>query len=317
MSTPVIETTSLHKNYGDLEAVKDLNIKVESAQVFGFLGPNGAGKSTSLKMMVGLLKPTSGDVLINGKDPAKHSQELKAKIGHIPQDIVIWEELTVEENLWYMASLYRIPKDQAKASIDRLIDEIQLEDKRKARAKTLSGGLKRRLNIILGLVHEPDIVVCDEPTPGLDPQSRTLVWEFILDLAKKKGKTVILTTHFMEEADRLSDTVAIIDHGKLLVVDTPENLKNSIGEGDLIEIKLNDDDLYDEALARLQDYPNLDNVGIYAGNLQVNCLNAPSKLAGILNAIEAIEGLDVVDMKIRKATLEDVFIHLTGRELRE
>jgi ABC-2 type transport system ATP-binding protein len=169
----------------------------------------------------------------------------------------------------------------------------------------------------MGLVHDPDIVVCDEPTPGLDPQSRTLVWQFIKDLSRKKGKTVILTTHFMEEADRLSDIVAIIDHGELLIVDTPEDLRNSIGEGDLVEINLNDNSLLDEAFKRLQNYEKIEEVKLIGDMIQLRCLNAPSKLAGIFNQIEAIEGLVVADVKIRNATLEDVFIHLTGRELRE
>jgi len=235
----------------------------------------------------------------------------------IPQEIVIWDDLTVQENMEYVASLYRLPADQAKTNIDSLIKEIHLEDKRHDLAKNLSGGLKRRLNIIMGLVHDPEIIVCDEPTPGLDPQSRALVWDFIRDLSQKYGKTVILTTHFMEEADRLSDIVAIMDHGKLLVVDTPENLRQSIGEGDLVEIHLNDDNLLDEAYTKLQDHKSVLDLKLVSDMLQLRCLNAPSKLASIFNRIEEIEGLVVKDVKIRNATLEDVFIHLTGRELRE
>ena len=317
MSTKAVVTENLKKKYGDFEAVKNLNITIPQGIVFGFLGPNGAGKTTSLKMIVGLLKPTSGQVKINGENPQNQSYKLKAKIGLIPQELVIWEDLTVEENMTYVASLYKLDKNLAKERINALIDEIQLNEKRKTLAKHLSGGLKRRLNIILSLVHDPEIIVCDEPTPGLDPQSRTLVWEFIKDLAAKKGKTVILTTHFMEEADRLSDVVAIIDHGELLVVDTPENLRNSIGEGDLVEININNIDLLDEAVRQLQNYASIDSTKLVSETIQVRCLNAPSKLAGIFNVIEKIGGLEVTDTKIRKATLEDVFIHLTGRELRE
>jgi ABC-2 type transport system ATP-binding protein len=284
------------------------------------LGPNGAGKTTSLKMLVGLLKPNSGTIKINGEDPQDNNKELKLKLGLIPQEIVIWEDLTVFENLMFVASIYKIPKETAKIRVEKLIRDIQLEDKRDSLARNLSGGLKRRLNLIMALVHEPEIIVCDEPTPGLDPQSRTLVWEFIRDLTRVKKKTVILTTHFMEEADRLSDIVAIIDHGKLLVVDTPEKLRNSIGEGDLVEITINNDDLLEESLSRMKNMEKqeyIENVVLRGNVIQVRCMNAPSKLATIFNQIEVIEGLEVIDMKIRKSTLEDVFLHLTGRQLRE
>lgn len=313
----IIEATSLHKKFGKFVAVDKIDLKIPKGKIFGFLGPNGAGKTTSLKMLTGLLKPTSGEIVINGRDPGQHQKETKMQLGLIPQDIVIWEELTVEENMNFVAATYNIPKIEAKKQIDALIEDIYLEDKRKVLAKNLSGGLKRRLNIILALIHEPSIVVCDEPTPGLDPQSRTLVWEFLRDLAKVKGKTVILTTHFMEEADRLADQIAIIDHGKILVEDTPENLRNSIGEGDLVEIKINNDELMDEALKRLENTKEVLEIRQINGMIQLRTLNAPKKLAMLLNSIEAIEGLEVDDMKIRKATLEDVFLHLTGRKLRE
>ncbi|MCY3410565.1 MAG: ABC transporter ATP-binding protein [Candidatus Heimdallarchaeota archaeon] len=315
----IIEAENLTKKFDDFIAVDGISLKIPKGKVFGFLGPNGAGKTTSLKMLTGLLVPNAGKIIIDGKDPNKSSdnQKIKNMLGLIPQDIVIWEDLTVQENLEFVASIYKVPKDEAKERIDKLIKEIHLEEKRKVLAKKLSGGLKRRLNVIMALVHEPSIVVCDEPTPGLDPQSRTLVWEFIQDLTRVKGKTVILTTHFMEEADRLSDVVAIIDAGKILVTDTPDNLKNSIGEGDLIEIHINQEDLLDEALERLENFEGLEHVQLLNSTLLVRTLNAPKKLASILNRIEAIEGLEVTDMKIRKTTLEDVFLHLTGRNLRE
>lgn len=319
MSELIINAKGLTKNFGEFEAVKNISLQIPKGKVFGLLGPNGAGKTTCLKMLTGLLVPTAGEIIIDGKDPHNSSEkaEIKKMLGLIPQEIVIWEDLTVLENMEFVASIYKVPKDVAKERIDKLIGEIHLVDKRKTLAKNLSGGLKRRLNIIMGLVHDPEIVVCDEPTPGLDPQSRKLVWEFIQDLSKVKNKTVILTTHFMEESDKLSDLVAIMDYGEIIVVDTPDNLKNSIGEGDLIEIHLNDDDLLEPSLERLTGYNGLEDVKLDNSTLLVRTLNAPSKLAGILNQIEAIEGLEVVDMKIRKNTLEDVFLHLTGRKLRD
>lgn len=319
MSETIITAYGLSKNYGDLLAVNNISLEIPKGKIFGFLGPNGAGKTTSLKMLTGLLVPSSGEIRIDGKNPENSSdkEQIKAMLGLIPQEIVLWEDLTVEENLHFVASLYKIPKDEAKKRVDKLISEIFLEDKRKVQVKKLSGGLKRRLNIIMALVHEPEIVICDEPTPGLDPQSRALVWKFLQDLTKVKGKTVILTTHFMDEADVLSDEIAIIDDGKILVTDTPDNLKNSIGEGDLIEIHLNDDNLVDEAIKLLQAHKGLLGVKRLNGTIQIRVLNAPSKLAAILNSIEIIEGLEVQDMKIRKTSLEDVFLHLTGRRLRE
>ena len=317
MSTNVIQTNHLFKSYGDLEAVKDLSIEIPEGKIFGFLGPNGAGKTTSLNMIVGLLRPTKGKITIYDKDPVKFRKEITRSLGLIPQDLVYWENLTVRENLLFASSLYNIPNNIAEQRVDTLISKIHLTDKRNELAKNLSGGLKRRLNIILGLVHDPKIVVCDEPTPGLDPQSRALVWEFIHDLSRKEGKTIILTTHFMDEADRLSDIVAIIDHGELLVVDTPEKLKNSIGEGDLVEIHINKEELLEMAFSKIKELDIIGNTRLIGDTIQIQCLNAPSKMARIFNSIEIIPDLEVTDMKIRKASLEDVFIHLTGRELRD
>lgn len=297
--------------------MKDLSIQIPKGKIFGFLGPNGAGKTTSLNILTGLLQPTGGSISVEGRDPHSDKSVISDKFGLIPQELVIWETLTVRENMEFVASLYKMDKETKAQRIDRLIQQINLEDKANVLAKNLSGGLKRRLNIILGLVHDPEVVVCDEPTPGLDPQSRTLVWQFIQDLSKKQGKTVILTTHFMEEADRLSDTVAIVDHGSLLVMDKPENLKNSIGEGDLVEIHLNDENYLEPANEAVKTLDFIDQSELIFGTLQIRCLNAASKMAKIFTALEPIEGLEVVDMKIRKSTLEDVFIHLTGRELRD
>ena len=216
---PIIEVQKLRKYFGKgadlVRAVDGISLNIQEGEIFGFLGPNGAGKTTSLRMIIGLLKPNSGGVKILGKDPFSNGKQLKRQLGIVTQDVVMYEDLTVEENLWFLSNIYEIPKAVATKRIDNLISQMGLEDKRNAQAKTLSGGLRRRLNLILGLIHDPTIVLCDEPTPGLDPQSRLAVWEFIQKLPEQ-GKTVILTTHFMEEADRLCDRVAIIDHGKIL-----------------------------------------------------------------------------------------------------
>lgn len=318
-----IEVTNLSKTFGKgenkVEAVKGISLKIRKGEIFGFLGPNGAGKTTSIRMIVGLLQSDSGEVLIEGKNPKDHKDEIKRKIGIIPQEVSLYEELTVEENLWFMANAYRLPKNVAKQRIDNLIEKVGLVEKRKTLIKNLSGGLKRRTNLIMGLVHDPEIVLCDEPTPGLDPQSRIVVWDFLHSLPKQ-GKTVILTTHFMEEADRLSDRVAIIDDGKILVLDTPKNLKASIGEGDLVEFKLSENgEKLEQVLSVLNNNGDkkaiIENARVTGGLLIVRALDVVPKLSRILNYIEE-QNVEVENMSIRNTTLEDVFIHLTGRALR-
>jgi ABC-2 type transport system ATP-binding protein len=320
-----IEVTDLRKTFGKgenkVEAVRGVSLQVRRGEIFGFLGPNGAGKTTSLRMMVGLLNPTAGKVSILGKDPKERQNQhfIKEKIGIIPQEVSLYLELTVEENLWFIANAYRIPRDTAKKTIDKLIRDMGLEEKRKALAKNLSGGMKRRLNLIMGLVHSPEVVLCDEPTPGLDPQSRVVVWEYIQDLPKQ-GKTVILTTHFMEEADRLSDRVAIIDHGEILVLDTPKALKNSIGEGDLVEFMLaqTDEEHLEQIASALRKFnggSSIQDVYVSSDRVIMRSKDVISNLSRILNHMED-HGAEIENMAIRNTTLEDVFIHLTGRALR-
>ncbi|MFX0084634.1 MAG: ABC transporter ATP-binding protein [Candidatus Hodarchaeota archaeon] len=316
----IIEVDNLKKYFGKREklvkAVDGISLKIREKEIFGFLGPNGAGKTTSLRMIIGLLKPDAGKISIMGQDPHKNGKDLKKKLGIIPQSLTFYNDLTVEENLWFLANIYDIPKELAMQRIDSLIEKVGLEDKRKRLARTLSGGLQRRLNLILGLVHDPSIILCDEPTPGLDPQSRVAVWDLIRELPKQ-GKTVILTTHFMEEADRLSDRVAIIDHGKILVLDTPSKLKASIGEGDLVEFILSSDDqqFLEKISSLLKDFSGIEDSYTSSGRIIIRSLDVVPRLSRILNYIEN-EGALVENMAIRSTTLEDVFINITGRALR-
>lgn len=314
---PIIEVQKLRKYFGKgadlVRAVDGISLNIQEGEIFGFLGPNGAGKTTSLRMIIGLLRPDSGGVKILGKDPFSNGKQLKRQLGIVTQDVVMYEDLTVEENLWFLANIYEIPKTVATKRINYLISQMGLEYKRKAQAKTLSGGLRRRLNLILGLIHDPTIVLCDEPTPGLDPQSRVAVWEFIQKLPEQ-GKTVILTTHFMEEADRLCDRVAIIDHGKILVLDTPETLKASIGEGDSIEVELVDPSLLDSTSNAFTDDEGIEYSRVIGGAIVIRGKTLVSKLNRILGKIESLA--EIRNVKLRRTTLEDVFIHLTGRRLR-
>jgi len=315
MTNIVLEAQKLSKSFNNFQAVKDLSLAVEEGEVFGFLGPNGAGKTTTINMLCGLLHPDTGQVLLRGKAVSNGHQETKAMVGVCPQNIVLWEKLTCLEQLVFIAQMYDLPGRKARENALRLLRELDLEEKRDKRAATLSGGMQRRLNIAMALVHDPQIVVLDEPEAGLDPQSRVKVREYIQSLARKK--TVILTTHNMDEADRVADRVAIIDHGQLLVLDTPQALKAQVGEGDILEINLTNG-LVDAAAAHqaLLGLANEIKLDESSHSLHVRALNAVAHLTTILERLSTA-GFAPGEVKIRQNTLEDVFIQLTGRRLRE
>jgi ABC-2 type transport system ATP-binding protein len=313
MPDVVLETEGLTKRYGDLVAVNNLILEVYEGEVFGFLGPNGAGKTTSINMMCGLLKPDAGTVTIRGERIDGSAADVRARVGVCPQDIVLWERLTCLEQLQFIGQMYDLPGREAKRRGEQLLDELDLLDKRNKQARTLSGGMQRRLNLAMALVHDPKIIVLDEPEAGLDPQSRVKVREYIQSLARQK--TVILTTHNMDEADRMADRVAIIDHGELLVLDTPKSLKQCVGEGDVVEIGLStppdNGTTLQAAFADLVSETQLDDK-----LLTVRALNAVGSLTAILDRLESV-GVQPGEVRIRENTLEDVFIQLTGRRLRE
>jgi len=310
-----LEIRNLVRYYGDLPAVDDLSLQVRRGEVFGFLGPNGAGKTTSIRMMCGLLKPTSGEVLING-ERISHTglRSRHQRVGICPQEIILWNKLTCYEQLVFLGRMYNIPGKTARERADQLLDRIGLREKRNKLASTLSGGMKRRLNVIMAIVHEPDIVVFDEPEAGLDPQSRVLVRDFIQQTSAKR--TVIFTTHNMDEAERVSDRVAIIDRGKLLQLDTPEHLKKSIGKGDVLELKIQvrKDKSHDNVINKLRE-KNLDLI-ISEGQWIIKAMDLVPKIPMIYTILDQ-EGIQVSSMSMRENTLEDVFIHLTGRRLRQ
>jgi ABC-2 type transport system ATP-binding protein len=310
----ILKLDGLTKSYGDLVAVDGLSMDVRRGEILGFLGPNGAGKTTSITMICGLLKSDSGEVLVNGLSLSKHIRECRRMMGLCPQNLIIWETLTCLEQLEFMGRLYDLPAKSARKKALELLGFLGLEAKKNKLAKTLSGGMKRRLNIALALVHDPRILILDEPTAGLDPQSRVLVREYIQSL--KTGMTVILTTHEMDEADRLSDRVAVIDHGKLLVLDTPDHLKERIGEGDVLEIKVAGGG--EETLDRLQrGLPDgIRHLAREQNTLRFVGSDIPAILPSLMDQLRT-SGLKMEDLTVRKKTLEDVFIALTGRRLRE
>jgi ABC-2 type transport system ATP-binding protein len=310
-----ISVRNLTKLYKDLTAVDDLTLDIRKGEVFGFLGPNGAGKSTSINMICGLLKPTEGEVYINGEKTAgEASKRLRNRVGVCPQNIIIWPKLTCYEQLVFIARMYGVPSEMARSRADGLLDQLGLKEKRNKLANTLSGGMQRRLNVMMALIHDPEIVIFDEPEAGLDPQSRLLVREFILETAQHK--TVIFTTHNMDEADRVSDRVAIIDKGKLLKLDTPFNLKKSIGEGDIMELNIVCKE--PENLAAVMDKLEKMHLKIMQGDqkLIIVSRNMITKVHDIYQVLGS-GNIQVTELKMRENTLEDVFIHLTGRGLRE
>lgn len=311
----ILGVQGLTKSYGDLKAVKDLSLQVRKGEIFGLLGPNGAGKTTTISMICGLLKKDSGEVYIKGRCMNGNYRAFKHLIGLCPQDIVLWEDLTCLEQMEMTGRLYDMRRDVARKKSLELLDVLGLVEKRNKLAKTLSGGMKRRLNIALALVHQPEILILDEPQAGLDPQSRVLVREYIRSLTEKI--TVILTTHDMDEAERLSDRVAVIDHGQLLVLDTPGNLKDQVGEGDMLEVKIlpGQKEKLDRLLKKLPG--GLRHITMQEqNNLQLVGTDIINILPVLLEKFKKGK-LEVEDMTIRKKTLEDVFISLTGRRLRE
>jgi ABC-2 type transport system ATP-binding protein len=314
MSEIVLQTHNLSKRFGNIAAVKNLSLEIHAGEIFGFLGPNGAGKTTSINMICGLMAPDSGEVLIHGKS-IRGDGGITRRVGVCPQEIILWERLTCFEQLQFVGEMYGLPSKTARNRAEELLKEMNLEEKRNAQARTLSGGLQRRLNLIMALVHDPEIVILDEPEAGLDPQSRVRVRQYIQSLARRK--TVILTTHNMDEADRVADRIAVIDHGELLRMGTPAELKRTIGEGDVVEIRLEGEALQKEsALAAAKGIDPQAEALLEEDLLSVRMLNAVGRLPELMESIRT-SGARAAEMRIRENTLEDVFLKLTGRRLRE
>ena len=315
MANIVLQANGLTKRYGSLTAVNGLTLDIYEDEIFGLLGPNGAGKTTAINMICGLLKPDAGHVTVLGKPIRGGDANVRARVGVCPQDIVLWKQLTCLEQLQFIGQMYGVLGQDARRRGERLLEELDLSEKRDKQARTLSGGMQRRLNLAMALVHDPEILVLDEPEAGLDPQSRVKVREFLQSLARKK--TVILTTHNMDEADRVADRVAIIDHGELLVLNTPEELKKSVGQGDVLEVNIEGQSVDENEVRRALDF--LDNrarIDVLPEMLAIHVLNVVGIVSEVLDALEGI-GIKPGEVRLRANTLEDVFIQLTGRKLRE
>ena len=309
---PVIRLNALTKTFKNLRAVNELTIDIYPNEILGLLGPNGAGKTTTIKLICGLLLPTSGEVLLHGQ-PWNKASHFRKKIGYAPQENIFWPKLTCLEQLVFTGRMYDLSAKQSMSHSKNILEKLGLQDKMKASAYTLSGGMKRRLNLALALVHDPEIVILDEPEAGLDPQSRLLVREFIRGLAE--GKTIILSTHNMDEADRLSNRIAIMDYGELLLTGSPEYLKNSVGKGDIIEIET--ENTPDVVVSELK--LEIESIGLILrlneGTFLIQGMNLVGKTPDIIKILMQKE-IRILKMTLRENSLEDVFIHLTGRRLR-
>jgi ABC-2 type transport system ATP-binding protein len=310
-----ISVEHIVKKYGDFTAVDDVSFDVKEGEIFGLLGPNGAGKSTLIRMMTTLIPITSGKARIAGIDVARDANAARRLIGVIPQALTSDLDLTVVENMQIYAKLYDVPAKQRKVSIDELLELVDLTKWRDAATKTLSGGMRRRLEIARGLVHHPRIFFLDEPTTGLDPVSRVAVWEMLGNIKAKRQLTILITTHYMDEADRLCDRIAIVDHGKLVALDTPMALKASVPGSNVIEAQFEKAPAdWEQKLHRLDEVTSVQHEG--AGMFRVLTGNG-SKTTTELVEMAVGAGVQVKSLSVQNTTLDDVFVHYTGRQLRD
>ncbi|MFA7397409.1 MAG: ATP-binding cassette domain-containing protein [Crenarchaeota archaeon] len=307
-----IQTHQLTKKYNNYTAVDSLDISVERGEVFGLLGPNGAGKTTTVSMLCTILKPTSGTATINGFDLVRQSHSVRKSIGIVFQDPSIDDRLTARENLYMHANLYGVPAAEQKERIERILKLVELEDRAESLLRTYSGGMRRRLELGRGLIHYPQILFLDEPTVGLDPQTRDHIWKYIRELKETHDITVVLTTHYMDEADRLSDRIAIMDHGKIVVLNTPQKLKETL-EGDVITVRANDIQLLSDLVVK---WLGLTKTRIVDGALEITVPNAKAAMPRIME-LATQNNIYVESLISRGPNLEDVFLHYTGRSIRE
>ncbi len=306
-----IEIDNLTKRFGELVAVDGISLRIKAGQVFGLLGPNGAGKTTLISMLVTMKKPTSGRALVNGFDIVSQSGDTRKSIGIVFQDPSLDEELTAYENLELHAAMYGLEPADRKSRIHEVLGTVELTDRRDDLVKTFSGGMRRRLEIARGLLHYPKILFLDEPTIGLDPQTRNHVWEYIKKLKTEHGITVVMTTHYMDEADSLCDLVGIIDHGRIMALDTPEALKDSLG-GDIISVRAPKPEALEAAL-KGRDW--VKGTKLDDGALNIRVEKGERRILDIMDVARS-GGIEIASVTMHKPTLDDVFLHYTGRNIR-
>ena len=303
---PLLQATGLTKTFGDFTAVDGIDFAVQRGESFGFLGPNGAGKSSTMKM-VGCVSPASGGVLrVFGEDPATHGPQIRARLGVVPQKDTLDEELTVQENLWIYGRYFGLSRSEVRSRATELLDFAQLTDRATSKVEPLSGGMKRRLTIARSLISRPEILLLDEPTTGLDPQARHVLWDRLFRL-KRSGVTLVLTTHYMDEAEQLCDRLVVMDHGKIVAEGSPRSLITEYSTREVLELRFDTDDhrLHGDAIAGIGE-----RVEILPDRLLIYAEDGDAAAAAV-----HMRGIEPLSSLVRRSTLEDVFLHLTGRTL--
>ena len=312
---PILEVQDLVKKYGDFTAVKGISFDIKEGEIFGLLGPNGAGKTTTISMLSTLYTPTSGDATIGGHSVTKDPMAVKQVIGVVPQDLALYEDLTARENLLFWGQMYGLSGKALNSRVDEVLEQIGLTDKANNRVKTYSGGMKRRVNIGVGLLHKPRLLFMDEPTVGIDPQSRRSILDTVKDL-NKQGMTVLYTTHYMEEAQELSDRVGIIDHGELIALGTQDELTKQVGETDTLILHVGENDDPETLAESLKELQAVQHAEVTGNSVAIVTPAAEEILASVVAKANE-RGIKIRSMEIREPNLEVVFLHLTGRALRD
>mgnify|MGYP001765555318 FL=1 len=312
MAGKIIEVENLEHSFGDFKAVDDITFSVEEGEIFSFLGPNGAGKSTTINVLTTQLSCQKGSAKVCGFDVRTRPHDVKKSIGIVFQDEVLDRDLTVRETLEFHGRIYSMPRDQRIAREKELIELVELGEKWNERTKNLSGGMKRRLEIARGLMTRPRVLFLDEPTIGLDPQTRLRIWDYIKGI-NEEGTTIFLTTHYMDEADRLSDRIEIIDRGKIIASGTAESLKNTLGE-DMMYLETKDDDKAMEAAKKVAEVSQVKRVS--SGLELILSADGAKVMPKVVRSIEK-DGIGILSVRMKKPSLDDVFVHYTGREIRD
>lgn len=330
----MVETKDLAKTFGnqskgEVLAVKGINLQIYKGEIFSLLGPNGAGKTTTISMISGLTQPTRGDAFIGGFSIAHQSQQAKRLLGVVPQEIALYPSMSARQNLEFFGKMYGLNGKILSQRVDAMLDFVELRDRQSDRIETYSGGMKRRINIAVGLLHDPQVVYMDEPTVGIDPQSRRRILDTVMQLRDQRGITVLYTTHLMEEAQELSDRVGIIDHGEIIALGTPGDLIQQVGEQDRLLFKVGNTMVSDELLGHIRDSVEGVTQVVFdppgeqgesktniSGLIIVNALRGRKALPFILHHIEEA-GIAIESVEVREPDLEAVFLHLTGRALRD
>ena len=311
----ILEVQNLAKNYGDFQAVKGVSFNIEEGEIFSLLGPNGAGKTTTISMLSTLYTPTSGDAIIAGHSVTKSPMDVRNAIGVVPQDLALYEDLTAKENLIFWGQMYGLSGKPLTSRVDEVLEQIGLTDKAKDRVKTYSGGMKRRVNIGVGLLHQPKLLFMDEPTVGIDPQSRRAILDTVKDL-NKKGMTVLYTTHYMEEAEELSNRVGIIDNGELIAIGTQKELTKQVGETETLVLHIGENEDPEALVTAFKSIKEVLEANVINNEISVITSSAKDVLASVVTKANE-RGIKIHSIDIREPNLEAVFLHLTGRALRD